>query len=287
MVLQYKVFVTKRGSSNRDIPSGLDDLKWVPTSHTLIYGERDAVLVDTPLTIDGGQEVLDWVVASGKNLTAIYATHAHGDHFFGNGVLLEKFPNARAVATKEVVDLMAKEVSPKMLSILWNRLFPGEIPPKLVIAEALLEEELELEGEKLKVVRTGHTDTDHTTTLYVPSIGLAVTGDATYNNVHPMLMACPTKEDRDEWIAALDTIAALQPHAVVSGHKDPAQDDDPRVIEETRGYLKDFERLHGKTETVEELYWAMLELYPHRLNPGSLWGSARVAKKEFSLKTLL
>jgi hypothetical protein len=102
-----------------------------------------------------------------------------------------------------------------------------------------------------------------------------------------MLMACPTKKDRDEWIAALDTIAALQPRIVVSGHKDPEQDDDPRVIEETRRYLQDFERLHGETETVEELYRAMLELYPHRLNPGSLWGSARVAKKEVSLKALL
>ena len=31
--------------------------------------------------------------------TTIYATHGHGDHFFGIGALLDRFPNARAVAS--------------------------------------------------------------------------------------------------------------------------------------------------------------------------------------------
>jgi hypothetical protein len=29
--------------------------------------------------------LLDWVVARGKNLIAIYITHGQGDHFFGRG----------------------------------------------------------------------------------------------------------------------------------------------------------------------------------------------------------
>jgi len=38
------------------------------------------------------------VVARGKNLTTIYATHGHGDHFFGTSTVLERFPGARFVA---------------------------------------------------------------------------------------------------------------------------------------------------------------------------------------------
>jgi glyoxylase-like metal-dependent hydrolase (beta-lactamase superfamily II) len=38
----------------------------------------------------------DWVEKSRKNLTTIYATRGHGDHFFGNGILLKRFPGARA-----------------------------------------------------------------------------------------------------------------------------------------------------------------------------------------------
>ena len=53
--------------------------------------ERDAVLVDTFLSEQHAKELLDWVIESGKNLTTIYVTHAHGDHFFGLKHLLDKF----------------------------------------------------------------------------------------------------------------------------------------------------------------------------------------------------
>ncbi|MFJ7108408.1 hypothetical protein ACIQU2_12440 [Pseudomonas sp. NPDC098740] len=38
-------------------------------------------VVDTFLTIDASQALLDWISASGKNLTTIYVTHGHADHF--------------------------------------------------------------------------------------------------------------------------------------------------------------------------------------------------------------
>jgi hypothetical protein len=71
--LQWSVFVTKRPGLNRALPPGYESLAWVPNSSTLIYGERDAVLVDTFLTAEASQALADWVVASGKNLTTIYS----------------------------------------------------------------------------------------------------------------------------------------------------------------------------------------------------------------------
>lgn len=61
---------------------------------TLIYGEQDAVLIDTfltILTIKENQALVDWVVKSSKNLATIYITHGHGDHFFGIKMLLDFF----------------------------------------------------------------------------------------------------------------------------------------------------------------------------------------------------
>src|SRR6201997_3698495 len=110
--LQWDVLTIKRPGLTRDLPVGKEELMWVANSSTLIYGERDAVLVDTFLTTEQSQTLLDWVVASGKTLTAIYVTHGHGDHFFGLAPLLERFPQARAVAVPEVVTAMHDNLSP-------------------------------------------------------------------------------------------------------------------------------------------------------------------------------
>ena len=103
-------------------------------------------------------------------------------------------------------------------------------------------------------------------------------GDVVYNGIHPYL-AETNMESRREWIAALDKLESLNPRTVIAGHKVPENQDDPRIIAETRQYLRDFNRLDATTTTARELYDAMLELYPDRANPGSLWGGAKVAKK--------
>jgi glyoxylase-like metal-dependent hydrolase (beta-lactamase superfamily II) len=67
-------------------------LMWSPISAALISGKRDAVLVDTFITAEQADILVDWVAASGKNLTTIYVTHGHGDHFFGIGASWIVFP---------------------------------------------------------------------------------------------------------------------------------------------------------------------------------------------------
>ena len=62
-------------------------LLWVANSTTLIYGEQDAVLVDTFLTVEQSNGLADAIVASRKALKAIYISHAHGNHFFAIKVL--------------------------------------------------------------------------------------------------------------------------------------------------------------------------------------------------------
>ena len=275
--LKWDVLVTKREGLNRDLPPGKEQWMWVPTSATLIYGERDAVLVDAFLTVEQASAMVEWVAASGKNLTTIYITHGHGDHFFGIGALLDRFPNAKAVATPNVLKVMRQQMSPEFVANFWTARYPGQIPEHLVLAEELKGNVIDLEGRDLVVVEVGHTDTDHTTCLHVPSVGLVVAGDAAYNDVHLYLMESNTRT-RQEWISALDTIEELKPRAVIAGHKKPEKDDGPRIIEETRQYIRDFERVAEMTTTARELYDKMLELYPDRANPGSLWGSAHVAK---------
>ena len=94
--LSWKLLTKKRVSSTQGLPPGKEDLAWVTNTVTLLYGERDAILVDTFLSVQHSKELVAWIAESGKNLTTIYITHAHGDHFLGLKFLLDRFPNLRA-----------------------------------------------------------------------------------------------------------------------------------------------------------------------------------------------
>ena len=277
-ILRYDVLVLKRRGVTRDLPSGTESLQWVANTATLIYGEHDAVVVDAFATIDQNRQLADWITKSGKNLTTIYITHAHGDHSFGIKILLDHFPNARAIAASSCSQSDETQIDPNFIENFWNKLFPDQIPEPLIVPKALESNEFELEGNKLVVLDNGYTDTEYSTSLYVPSIGLVVAGDAVYNGIPPY-MPETTELSRLNWIAALDRIEGLKPLAVVAGHKNPANDDNPQHIGATRKYIRDFNRLNHQTTTVRELYDKMLELYPDRANPGSLWSSARAVKQ--------
>jgi glyoxylase-like metal-dependent hydrolase (beta-lactamase superfamily II) len=277
--LRWDVFVTPSVPAiTSDFAPGEKERPWPPISSTLIYGERDAVLVDAFITVEQSRALANWVAASGKNLTTIYATHGHGDHFFGASTVLERFPHARFVARPDVVTIMRQQASPESLAAFWNPRFPGQISSHLVIAEELTGNVINLEGQDLVIVPLGFTDTDNTTCLHVPSIGLIIAGDAAYNGVHLRLVESNQQGRRQEWIAALDKMESLKPRAVVAGHKRIGNEDSPGIIAESRKYIRDFERLAPMTTTAQELYDQMLKLYPGWLNPGALWSSARAVK---------
>src|ERR1700694_3090794 len=181
-----------------DVPPGETERPWPPISSTLISGERDAVLVDTPITVEQARALVNWVVATGKNLTTIYATHGHGDHFFGTSTVLERFPGARFVARPEVIEVMRQQASPQSLETFWNPRFPGQVASKVAVAEELTGNVINLEGHDLLSVPLGFTDTASTTCLHVPSIGLIVAGDAAYNGGHLHLSESPRQQKRAE-----------------------------------------------------------------------------------------
>jgi glyoxylase-like metal-dependent hydrolase (beta-lactamase superfamily II) len=233
-------------------------MAWDPLTSTLVFGEDDAVLVDTLTTAAEAEALADWVALHHRNLTTIYITHGHVDHFTGLSVLLQRFPEARAIATRRSVELMHAQ-TPRLP--FFRKLWPGQLPTAIAFPEPYDKDTFTLEDHELRIIEQGRTDTADTTSLHVPALDLVVGGDVLYNECH-MYVAESTPESRANWMAALDRLAALHPGIAVAGHKKPGAPDTPADIEASRRYLADFSRLRESLSSDQELYDAMTDLYP-------------------------
>jgi glyoxylase-like metal-dependent hydrolase (beta-lactamase superfamily II) len=228
--LSYEVLISDGVPRKIDLrlPNG-DGIVSSPVSSTLISGKRDAVLVDPPLTHAQIAQVAEGLARSGKRLASVYVTHGHPDHWFGTATLLERFGDAESAvyATEGTIRQMRKQLESKDEG--FAKTFPGVPQNTPVLAVPVPAEGFRLEGRVLRAVETGHTDTDDSSVLHVPSIGLVVAGDVVYNGVHLMMLE-GGGGGLQAWLDGIDRLAALDPRHVVAGHKNRDLPDDPRIL---------------------------------------------------------
>ena len=87
-----------------------------------ISGKRDSVLIDTFITVEQAKILVDWVAASGKNLTTIYVTTATISLASERSSIV--FPMPGQWATPDVVKLMRQRAS-----LMTEKLFVMELIP--------------------------------------------------------------------------------------------------------------------------------------------------------------
>ncbi|KIV85156.1 hypothetical protein PV11_00888 [Exophiala sideris] len=262
------------------LPNGRPGGPWSPISTTLIHTDTQAVLVDTPITQSQTADLASWIertLPATASLSYIYITHGHGDHWFGTNALLQRFPGARIVATKDTIAHMRSQTEPKTFKAIWSSRFPGQIDTSFRLAEPLPES-----GEffindnddeyKMKAIEVGHADTHSSTVLWCENLQLVVAGDVVYGDVHQMLGEANTHDLRMEWVAAIDKVASLNPANVVAGHKKPDEIDGPWHLARSKKYILDFDALveSGECKNVRDLVARMKELWSTRFNDGAL-----------------
>jgi glyoxylase-like metal-dependent hydrolase (beta-lactamase superfamily II) len=232
-----------------------------PTTATLVYGPREAILIDALLTVPEASVLADWIALHGRTLTTIYITHGHFDHFYGLSVLTKRFPEARAIATPGSIEMMHATVDNLKVVSSVDARWPGKLPQEFVIAEPYDSATIPLDDMELNIVELGHIDTDHSTSVHVPALELIVAGDAIFNQCH-MFVGNTTTGSRRNWTDGLDRLAALRPAHVVGGHKKTGAPDLPVVIDENRRYLQDFEWLLSTGRSQEDIFADMGKRYP-------------------------
>ncbi|KIW14955.1 hypothetical protein PV08_07742 [Exophiala spinifera] len=244
------------------------DLSFSPTAFTLIHGEHDAVLVDSPATMAQGKALAEWIheTIPGKQLKTVYITHGHGDHFFTGPIIQQNFPGAQVVAKKDVYDHMLQQYEPTFFNSFWASLFPGgQITDSPFSAKVLPENgTFYLEGHVLQAVEVGQSDTYNTTVLHVPDLDLVVGGDVVYGHCHQLFAEDSTHELRQEWLNSLDKAAALNPEFVIPSHMQPHDGYQPSHINETKRYIHVWEQLLACSSSWEELEAKVKKAFPLR-----------------------
>ena len=265
--LSYEVF----SSPFQDIGETRETFS--PTTSTLVTGEHDAILIDAQHISTDVAALGDMIEASGKRLTTIYITHGHGDHWFGLGELLARFPDARPVARPGVVEFI--EATREMQTGQWEMMFGGRVAKPTVMPQPLDGDVLELEGHELAIVDLPQGDINPSTLVHVPQLDLVVPGDVVYNTIHVMT-GFSDREGWDRWLESLDIIERLQPKAIVAGHKLPGASDEAvqEMVEGTRSYLRDYRAAADELTDPDALIALMKEKYPAYGNPWTLWFSA-------------
>jgi glyoxylase-like metal-dependent hydrolase (beta-lactamase superfamily II) len=226
---------------------------------TLISGEKEAVLIDAQFTLPDAKAVAEKVKASDKQLTTVYVTHSHPDHYFGFAALKEAFPEVKLVALPSTVAEIEKTWAAKVKQ--WKPLYKDSITDKPVVPEALTTTTLTLEGETLELVGGVQGDDSANSYVWIPSLKAVIGGDIVYDAVFPWT-AETTPDTRQAWSGTLDELAALKPEVVVPGHQKPEQHQDPQNLAFTKGYLAAYDQALASSKTAEELQSKVKTQYP-------------------------
>lgn len=224
---------------------------------TLIYGDRDAILVDAQFVMSDAYRVAAMILESKKNLTTVYITHPHPDHYFGIAALKQVFPNAKFVALPATVAGIRSGWEGRLKN--WTPEFGGNLPTTgPILPDELQGTTLTLEGATLQIVGGVQGDGPNNSYIWIPSLRAVIAGDTVFNGSH----FTPPKMPQD-WIKTLDQIADLKPVTVVPGHQGPGVRNDSSSIGVMKKYIKDYNDALDSAKTAVEFRSTITRKYPN------------------------
>lgn len=226
---------------------------------TLVYGEKEAMVIDAGFTRADGLRIAANVLDSGKQLTTIYVSQADPDYYFGVETLKEIFPQADVVTTPAVLEKLSAKLAGKVA--FWGPKMGANAPRKPVVPRALKGNTLTLEGQTIEI-RGTQGPLAHRPYAWIPSIQAVVGNIGVFGNMHVWTADTQTPALRAAWVAQLDEMASLKPVLVVPGHMSPGTALDASTISFTKDYLQIFEKNLAANKTSAALIGAMKQSYP-------------------------
>jgi glyoxylase-like metal-dependent hydrolase (beta-lactamase superfamily II) len=231
------------------------------STSTLIYGEKDAILVSATFLLSDAHRLAAGILDTGKNLTYILIPEFHPDHHFGAEVLQQAFPDAKVVATKSVAKDIVYSADDKMM--LWGNLFGKGVPSRVYFPMPLTKDYLEIEGHKIEISDGWQADMANETLVWIPSMRALIPTDMVFYKVF-VWTAESDVERRKLWKADLEKLKKMEPAIVIPGHTlfDEFSTDPVATIDFMLDYLNDFDEILATAKTGDELVERVEKKYP-------------------------
>jgi glyoxylase-like metal-dependent hydrolase (beta-lactamase superfamily II) len=232
----------------------------IAVNSTLVYGDKDAILIDAQFRLSDAHRLVAAILESKKNLTTVYVTHPHPDHYFGLVVIRQAFPNAKFVALPKVVDGIKASWQNRVNA--WKPQYGDNIPSVAIIPDALEGNTLTLEGETLQVFGPLQGDSaGDNSFVWIPSLKAIVGGDTLFSGAH-FVYAPMSATQKKDWMATVDQMTALKPDVVIPGHQIAGAPNDASVLTFMKKYMQDSDAAQASSKTADEFKSKMKALYP-------------------------
>ena len=226
---------------------------------TLVYGDKEAMVIDAGFTRADALRIAANVLDSGKQLTTIYVSQADPDYYFGVEYLHAIFPKADVVTTPAVLAKLAPNVAGKVA--FWGPKMGANAPQQPVLPRALSGNTLTLDGQTIEI-RGTQGPLAHRPYAWIPSIRTIVGNIAVFGNMHVWTADTQSKAERAAWVSELDDMAALQPTTVIPGHMQAGTPMDASALTFTKNYLQTFEKNLAASKNSAALIQSMQLAFP-------------------------
>ena len=229
----------------RDVYACLQEDTGLGKSNSGLINRGGGVVVDTFWDLPHTRELIrQYSDVWSKPAERVVNTHRNGDHCWGNQLFAgaeilghracaEMFTTERPEAMQAIRDAGGSAADPMtkaFAAALSEFDFRGVelTPPTTLIDDRL---DLELDGVTARLIHVGPAHTAGDVIVHLPEQGVVFAGDVLFRQCTPI----GWEGTFDQWCAALDTIIALEPTVVVTGHGPLCGVEGPR---EMKAYLE-------------------------------------------------
>ncbi|HBC2535881.1 TPA: MBL fold metallo-hydrolase [Enterobacter cloacae] len=239
-------------------------------SSTLVSGPKEAVLFDAQFSVKDGEALVDKIRKSGKTLNKIVITSGDPDFYFGLQPLVKAFPNAKVVATQQVVDHIKATKDAKLA--FWGQQMKDGAPTELIVPQVLASTTFMVDGEKIDIEQPE----SYAAYVWIPSAKTILGGTGVAWGIHVWTADTQTPASRKQWQQTLESMAAHKPERVIPGHYLGTPPAGSGALDFTRDYLQRFEQALSEHKTSTGVISAMKKQYPGLAEESSLELSAKV-----------